>query len=122
MIRVLLTLLLSLGLVFAMREWKQSRVLFSAILTLTLGGIFLVWFDGSATAIANALGVGRGADLVLYVSSAISFVLVVSLLLRIKRLHEQLTEVARAVAIANPVQANRNKGTQEISHDSGPHT
>lgn len=104
MIRILLTVLLSLGLVFAMREWKQSRVLFTATLALTLGGIALVWFDGTATAIANALGVGRGADLVLYVSAAISFVLVVSLLLRIKRLQEQLTQLARAVALANPVQ------------------
>ena len=105
MIRILLTVLLSLGLVFAMREWKQSRVLFTAFVVLTLGGIGLVWFDGTATAIANALGVGRGADLVLYVSSAISFVLVVSLLLRIKRLQEQLTQLARAIALANPVQA-----------------
>lgn len=102
MIRVLLTVLLSIGLVFALREWKQSRVLFTAILGLTLGGIYLVWFDGAATAIANAMGVGRGADLVLYVSSAISFVLVVSLLLRIKQLHEQLTHIARAIALAHP--------------------
>lgn len=104
MIRILLTFLLSLGLVFAIREWKQSRMLFAAILALTLGGIGLVWFDGTATVIANALGVGRGADLVLYVSSAISFVLVVSLLLRIKRLQEQITQLARAVALAHPVQ------------------
>lgn len=103
MIRILLTVLLSLGLVFAIREWKQSRTLFAAILALTLGGIGLVWFDGVATAIANALGVGRGADLVLYVSSAISFVLVVSLLLRIKRLQEQVTQLARAIALAHPV-------------------
>ncbi|MEO5629123.1 MAG: DUF2304 domain-containing protein [Thermomonas sp.] len=103
MIRILLTVLLSFGLVFALREWKQSRVLFGAILMLTLGGMYFVWFDGAATTIANAMGVGRGADLVLYISSAISFVLVVSLLLRIKRLHEQLTHLARAFALAHPV-------------------
>jgi len=102
MIRILLTALLSVGLVFALREWKQSRVLCGAILLLTIGGMYFVWFDGAATAIANAMGVGRGADLVLYISSAISFVLVVSLLLRIKHLHEQLTQLARAIALANP--------------------
>lgn len=111
MIRVLLTVLLSMGLVFALREWKQSRVLFTAILGLTLGGIYLVWFDGAATAIANAMGVGRGADLVLYVSSAISFVLVVSLLLRIKQLHEQLTHLARAIALAQPAHLASTRDT-----------
>ena len=103
MIRIVLTALLSLGLVFAVREWKQSRVLFGAILLLTMGGLYFVWFDGAATVMANAMGVGRGADLVLYISSAISFVLVVSLLLRIKRLHEQLTQLARAIALAHPI-------------------
>jgi len=114
MIRVLLTVLLSFGLVFAFREWKQSRVLFGAILALTVGGLFFVWFDGASTTIANAMGVGRGADLVLYISSAISFVLVVSLLLRIKQLHEQLTQLARAIALANPV-----SGVEASSHDAG---
>lgn len=110
MIRILLTVLLSFGLVFALREWKQSRVLFGAILALTVGGLFFVWFDGAATAIANAMGVGRGADLVLYISSAISFVLVVSLLLRLKQLHEQLTQLARAIALASPASGDQADG------------
>lgn len=103
MIRYLLTALLLVGLIFAMREWKQSRVLFAAIFVLTVGGICLVWREDAATRIANLLGVGRGADLVLYIYSAISFVLIVSLLLRIKRLHEQFTDLARAVALAHPM-------------------
>lgn len=111
MIRVLLTVLLSLGLAFALREWKQSRVLSATILALTLGGVGLVWFDGVATVIANAMGVGRGADLVLYVSSAISFVLIVSLVLRIKQLQEQLTHLARAFALAHPQHEGSREGT-----------
>ena len=118
MIRILLTVLLSIGLVFALREWKQSRVLFAAILCLTLGGIGLVWFDGLATRIANLMGVGRGADLVLYISSAISFVLVVSLVLRIKRLQEQLTDLARAMALAHPmVSTEAAPQHRERAHD-----
>lgn len=117
MIRILLTVLLSLGLVFALREWKQSRVLFAAILCLTLGGIGLVWFDGVATNIANVMGVGRGADLVLYISSAISFVLVISLVLRIKRLQEQLTDLARAMALAHPLSApDAAQATEDEAH------
>lgn len=100
MIRIILTGMLLVGLVFALREWKQSRVLCLAIASLALGGIYFVWDEAETTRIANLLGVGRGADLVLYVYAAISFVLIVSLLLRIKQLHEQFTDLARAVALA----------------------
>lgn len=100
MIRIVLTAMLVVGLVFALREWKQSRVLCLAIASLALGGIYFVWDEAQTTRIANAMGVGRGADLVLYVYAAISFVLIVSLLLRIKQLHEQFTDLARAVALA----------------------
>lgn len=103
MIRFLLTGLLLVGLVFALREWKQSRLLSMTTVALTIGGVYFVWHDQTSTRIANALGVGRGADLVLYIYSAISFVLIVSLVLRIKQLHEEFTELARAVALANAV-------------------
>lgn len=101
MIRYILTAMLLVGIVFALREWKQSRLLFLAIAVLSLGGIYFVWDEEQTTRIANLLGVGRGADLVLYVYSAISFVLIVSLLIRIKLLHEQFTDLTRAVALAN---------------------
>ncbi len=103
-IKILLTLLLCLGLVFAFREWKQSRVLAVAIIMLSLGGIFFVWQSSASTRIANAIGVGRGADLVLYISAVISFVLMVSLVLRIKHLQEQITDLARAIALSSPHQ------------------
>lgn len=101
MIRYVLTAMLLVGIVFALREWKQSRLLFLAIAVLSLGGIYFVWDEEQTTRIANLMGVGRGADLVLYVYSAISFVLIVSLLIRIKLLHEQFTDLTRAVALAN---------------------
>lgn len=101
MIRYVLTAMLLVGIIFALREWKQSKLLFLAIATLSLGGIYFVWDEGQATRIANLMGVGRGADLVLYVYSAISFVLIVSLLIRIKLLHEQFTDLTRAIALAS---------------------
>lgn len=115
MIRFLLTGLLLVGLVFAMREWKQSRVLCMTIVVLTLSGVYFVWEAQASTRIANLLGVGRGADLVLYIYSAISFVLIVSLLLRIKQLHEQFTELARAVALASPMRGESRFGPKSVN-------
>lgn len=102
MIEVILTALLSIGIAFALREWKQSRILGTTIVLLTGTGIFFVWQQDVSMRVANALGVGRGADLVLYIYAAISFVLIISLLLRIRALQETLTELARAFALANP--------------------
>ena len=102
MIEIILTALLSVGIVFAVREWKQSRILCSAIVLLTAAGIFFVWEQDASMRIAKVLGVGRGADLVLYVYAAISFVLIISLVLRIKALHEKFTELSRAFALAHP--------------------
>jgi len=55
-----------------------------------------------ATALANVLGVGRGADLLLY----LLFILVVSLVLmahaRFRRQDVEITELARAVALTSP--------------------
>jgi len=118
MIEWILTALLSVGLVFAVREWKRSRILCTAIVTLTLTGIVFVWEQQASTRIAHMLGVGRGADLVLYIYAAISFVLIISLLLRIKQLQEQFTELCRAFSLAHPlrVEAPREAGqTNEAS-------
>ncbi|MBJ6981368.1 DUF2304 domain-containing protein [Luteimonas sp. MC1572] len=112
MIEIILTALLSVGIAFALREWKQSRILCTAIVLLTATGIYFVWEQSASTRVAHALGVGRGADLVLYIYAAISFVLIISLVLRIKGLQETLTDLARAFALAHPARPARD-GDQE---------
>jgi hypothetical protein len=81
------------------------------------GGAFwsLLWL-ASATAIAwpditvrvaRFLGIGRGADLVLYlavVGMSIGFVLV---FLRLRRIEENLTKVVRTIALESPVQPSK---------------
>ena len=120
MIRIVLTAMLLVGIVFALREWKRSRVLCLAIASLALAGIYFVWDEAQTTRIANALGVGRGADLVLYVYAAISFVLIVSLLLRIKQLHEQFTDLARAVALADVRRVEQEAPPGSLEPERGP--
>lgn len=109
MIEIILTALLSVGIVFAIREWKQSRILCTVIVLLTAMGIYFVWEQSASMRIAHFLGVGRGADLVLYIYAAISFVLIISLVLRIKTLQERITELARVFALAHPVNPNRDR-------------
>jgi len=49
--------------------------------------------------IARILGIGRGADLVLYLSIIFVFVAVFLIYLRFKRLDDQITKLTRRIAI-----------------------
>jgi hypothetical protein len=68
-------------------------------LAIWIGGAFVVAFHEQTTTLANKLGVGRGADLVMYVSVPVLFYTVFRLLIRTERLNRDLTVVTRARAI-----------------------
>jgi small membrane protein len=71
-----------------------SMVIASAI------GIYFAWVPDDLSRIARFLGVGRGADLLLYIWVVVSFLALVALMLRLRLLNEQLTELARKLALA----------------------
>lgn len=102
MIAFFLTALMLVAMVVALREWPRSRLLAITMAAPALAAIYLIWFPHAATGLANYLGVGRGADLILYLYAAITFVLMISLVLRLRALSEQLTELARAIALRHP--------------------
>jgi small membrane protein len=75
-------------------------------------GLFwsLVWI-GSATAIrwpdltvraARLVGIGRGADLVLYLAVGVMLVGFFLVFLRLRRIEEDLTKIVRALALQKP--------------------
>lgn len=59
----------------------------------------------ATTEIANALGVGRGADLLLYVWIVLTILLFANLLLQIRSMHDKVTVLAREAAYLNAVLA-----------------
>jgi hypothetical protein len=68
-------------------------------LALVILAVLSILFPQLTTAVANALGVGRGADLLIYLSIVTG--LFVSLLLysRIQRLERDQTELVRQIAL-----------------------
>lgn len=58
-----------------------------------------VMFPGITSELANALGVGRGADLLLYLGLFAGIHLFLLLYLRTRRLDRRITELTRAVAL-----------------------
>ena len=63
--------------------------------------LFLVVFPGASTRVANVIGVGRGADLVFYLSHLFLLFLIVALWRRSIALTNTITKLSRAIALQN---------------------
>lgn len=102
MISVILSAFAILVVAYGLREWRRSRLVgLSLIIVSAIGAVF-VWFPGVADTIAIIFGVSRGADMVLYCYSAISFLMILNLGLKQRELHQSITELARHIAISTP--------------------
>lgn len=93
---ITLSLLIAVFGSHAFRAKLPSRML-AAFFFFTATGLIL--FPTSTTVLAHALGVGRGADLLLYVAILAGIHAVLMLYVRTKRLDRKITEQIRATAI-----------------------
>ena len=75
------------------KRWLMVWVL----LWLAIGGAILS--PGTTSFLANVLGVGRGADLALYLSVVIMFYFIFLLVQRVDKLERTLTELVRLLAL-----------------------
>ena len=64
-------------------------------------GIYFVWFPGESTALAEFVGIGRGADLIIYTWIVISLIIFLNLHLKARSQMELITVLARNIAIMN---------------------
>jgi hypothetical protein len=111
--KVILTLLLFVVLAYALTAARQAKLLALLFVLLSTTGAYFVWFPSDANRLANAVGVGRGADLVLYLWVIVSFLAIINLHLKLKSQLGMLTKIARALALYEA----RNSGSQ--AHKDG---
>lgn len=76
---------------------KTSEFFAWSLFWLGVGVAFLI--PASITRIANLLGIGRGADLVLYSAVLIVFYLLFRVFVRLDRMESQITKVVRHKSI-----------------------
>jgi small membrane protein len=105
---------LLLCLVYALLRRRKSLPVSVTIFFTSVAGIYFVLFPGETTEIAQRLGVGRGADLVLYCWIVISLAVSMNLRFRLLDLQQQVTELARELALRAP---RRPDGA--IANDAG---
>jgi small membrane protein len=94
-------------------QGTTSRLLKGLVLGVVAMGAFFVWVPEATHNIAEAFGVGRGADLVLYLWVVITLALIVFLYLKVARLSQKLTRLARAVALGHARTPDSTKQPEE---------
>jgi hypothetical protein len=85
--------------IFAGTVFRAKLVYRLLALLLFLTATTLIIFPDLTTTIAHALGVGRGADLLLYVSLIAGIDAALLLYLRIRDLEQKITRLVRDVAL-----------------------
>ena len=99
--QIVLSLLLGVVLLYAWAQYRRSPIVTVLSCAVSLIGFYFVWLPSHATLVAELVGIGRGADLVLYVWACISLVILLNLHLKLRTQHELLTQLARSIALAN---------------------
>lgn len=90
---------------FSARTVLRDRIIY---LALTCTGVTLALYPELSTRVANLIGIGRGADLLLYVFVLFSLFHYASLASQLKRMEQQITMLARVLAINGALEGQEN--------------
>ncbi len=92
--------ILGMGLVILRyRQRKIGTVAFLLWLVLWTGAAAVIMFPMSTVILARILGIGRGADLVLYTSLIFTLYLLFRLHVRLDQVNREVTQIVRALAL-----------------------
>jgi small membrane protein len=100
----ILSFLLIAILVYAGTQWRRSRFVAALAVLSALAGAYLVWAPEQASRVAQWVGIGRGADLILYVWVVISLLIMLNLHLKMRLQTELITTLARSIALDRAAQ------------------
>jgi small membrane protein len=111
-----LSALLCVILVYAWSEQRRAPLVASSTMIAAIAGLYLVWFPSHANVLAEVAGVGRGADLILYLWVLISLLVLFNLHLKLRSQMELITQLSREIALLKA----RSSQAKRPSSDSDP--
>jgi small membrane protein len=112
MVLMLFSLLAAVTLSAAYRGSVRKRIAFMWLTIWTIGAVAIIW-PRSTVLIARSFGIGRGADLLLYVSVLLMLVGFFYVYGRFRRLDRQITLLVRRLAIDNAEREARAAGSRD---------
>ena len=101
-VQFMLSAVLVCLLLYAIKLTRRGNGVGLLLIVLSLAAIFFVMFPDNSNTVANWLGVGRGADLLIYLCFLSGVLLILLLHLRFREQSIAITELARAIALNNP--------------------
>jgi hypothetical protein len=101
--------------VFRGRTVLRDRIIYLVLLST---GVALAFYPDLSTRIANAVGIGRGTDLLLYVFILFSLFYYAGLASQFKKVEQQITALTRAIAILNAKPASRKETSYRLGEDT----
>jgi small membrane protein len=109
------TMILIAVLLVAFAQLRQIPLIGGLVVCAALFGAYIVWMPDHATYLANLVGIGRGADLILYVWVLISAAVLLLLYLNTREQLQLITTLARKMAL---VDAERGKTAQSAQRNT----
>ena len=97
---ILITGVAFLGIYFIIRIKKRVVDILFMFFLIALAILFILWPD-LTNIIAHKMGVGRGTDLIFYLSILLFWFILVKLYIRIRRLEQMITTIIRKEALTN---------------------
>jgi hypothetical protein len=91
-------MLATLGAGLALR--RRAPAIGLAIALAATAGLYFIWVPDHLTMVAEAVGVGRGTDLLLYLWVSLTMLAFAGLVLELRHLQRQLTLLAREQALS----------------------
>ena len=101
-IQILLIIFFLFALVKAAGRWRAGDLSLGGLIGWTifwLAAGLVALLPNSTAQLAKIFGIGRGADLVVYVALAGLFFLIFKLMVKIERLNKDITKLARRIAL-----------------------
>lgn len=111
-ISVVLSAMMLAALAAGLALRRRAPALGIALAMAAAAGLYFVWMPDHLSAVANAMGVGRGTDLLLYLWVALTMLAFAGVVLELRYLRRQLTLLARELALQRARDAawNRSDG------------
>jgi hypothetical protein len=96
---ILLTTGLLIFFIYGLAQKNRSSIISLMIYVTSIAGVYFVWLPSHATYIAEKIGVGRGADLVLYSCIIIGLIIALNIHIKFRKMLALITQITRHIAI-----------------------
>lgn len=113
MLKIIITIFILFAINNLIHQKRSDKINFSTfamwlIIWTSVGVVF--WKPNFTTTIAHYIGIGRGSDLMIYISIITIFYMLFKTFSHINKIETQITKIAREIAL---ITANENKNNNK---------